>query len=60
MEGAIAAALIFGGGADALGAIQASAVSAGLPFTVILLIMCWGLFKGLTHERRLLLAQGKL
>ncbi len=60
MEGAIAAALIFGGGEDALGAIQASAISAGLPFTAILLIMTWGLLKGLTHERKLLIAEGKL
>ncbi|OEY67004.1 BCCT family transporter [Marinobacter sp. X15-166B] len=60
MEGAIAAALIFGGGADALGAIQAAAVSAGLPFAAILLIMSWGLLKGLTHERNLLIAEGKL
>ncbi|MEX2475655.1 BCCT family transporter [Marinobacter sp.] len=60
MEGAIAAALIFGGGEDALGAIQAAAISAGLPFTLILLIMTWGLLKGLTHERKLLIAEGKL
>ncbi|OZB12716.1 MAG: glycine/betaine ABC transporter [Marinobacter sp. 34-60-7] len=60
MESAIAAALIFGGGADALGAIQAVAISAGLPFTVILLIMTWGLLKGLSHERKLLLARGEL
>ncbi|WP_417515063.1 BCCT family transporter [Marinobacter sp.] len=60
MEGAIAAALIFGGGADALGAIQATAVSAGLPFTAILLIMTWGLLKGLTHERKLLIARGEM
>src|SRR5690554_3212807 len=60
MEGAIAAALIFGGGADALGAIQAVAISAGLPFTVVLLIMTWGLLKGLTHERKLLLQRGEL
>ena len=60
MEGAIAAALIFGGGDDALGAIQAVAISAGLPFTLILLIMTWGLLKGLGHERRLLLARGEL
>lgn len=59
-EGAIAAALIFGGGEDALGAIQATAISAGLPFTVILLIMTWGLLKGLTHERKLLIARGEL
>lgn len=60
MEGAIAAALIFGGGTDALGAIQATAVSAGLPFTVILLVMTWGLLKGLTHERKLLIARGEM
>jgi BCCT family betaine/carnitine transporter len=60
MEGAIAAALIFGGGADALGAIQASAIIAGLPFTAILLVMCWGLFKGLSHERELLISEGKM
>ncbi|MBW0149154.1 BCCT family transporter [Marinobacter arenosus] len=60
MEGAIAAALIFGGGEDALGAIQAAAISAGLPFTAILLIMTWGLLKGLAHERMLLIARGEL
>ncbi|SFR77069.1 betaine/carnitine transporter, BCCT family [Marinobacter daqiaonensis] len=60
MEGAIAAALIFGGGDDALGALQATAISAGLPFTAILLVMCWGLMKGLNHERQLLIAEGKL
>ncbi|MDK8464929.1 BCCT family transporter [Marinobacter sp. SS13-12] len=60
MEGAIAAALIFGGGGDALGAIQAVAITAGLPFTAVLLVMTWGLLKGLSHERKLLLAEGKL
>ncbi|GGY70685.1 BCCT family transporter [Marinobacter zhanjiangensis] len=60
MEGAIAAALIFGGGADALGAVQASAIIAGLPFTAILLVMCWGLFKGLSHERELLISEGRM
>lgn len=59
-EGAIAAALIFGGGEDALGAIQATAISAGLPFTVVLLVMTWGLLKGLSHERKLLIARGEL
>ncbi|MFW5823363.1 MAG: BCCT family transporter [Marinobacter sp.] len=60
MEGAIAAALLYGGGEDALNAIQASSISAGLPFTAVLLVMCWGLFKGLSRERQLLLAEGKL
>lgn len=59
-ESAIAAALVFGGGEDALGAIQATAISAGLPFTVVLLIMTWGLLKGLSHERKLLIARGEL
>jgi BCCT family betaine/carnitine transporter len=52
MEGSIAAALLFGGGADALGAIQAIAVSFGFPFTAVLLIMCFSLFKGLKTEKR--------
>jgi BCCT family betaine/carnitine transporter len=60
MEGAIAAVLIFGGGDDALGAIQAVAISAGLPFTLVLLIMCWGLLKGLTLERKLLIQSGEM
>ena len=40
MEGLIAGALIFGGGADALGALQAAAITVGLPFTLVLLAMC--------------------
>ena len=60
MEGVIAAALIFGGGEDALGAIQAVAITAGLPFTLVLLIMTWGLLKGLSHERKLLIERGEL
>ncbi|WP_166252244.1 BCCT family transporter [Marinobacter salicampi] len=60
MEGAIAAALIFGGGGDAMSALQAGAVSAGLPFTFVLLVMCYSLMKGLNHERKLLIAEGKM
>ncbi len=52
MEGAIAAALLIGGGADALGAIQATAVTVGLPFTAIMLVMCISLFLGLKHEHK--------
>ena len=39
MEGAIASALLAGGGADALGAIQALAITAGLPFAMVMLLM---------------------
>jgi len=52
MEGVIAGALLFGGGADALGALQAAAISVGLPFTLVLLAMCVALYMGLSHERR--------
>lgn len=50
IEGAIAAALLYGGGADALGALQAASISIGLPFTFVLLVMCVSLWKGLRHE----------
>jgi BCCT family betaine/carnitine transporter len=50
MEGCIAAALLIGGGADALGAIQAIAVSVGLPFTAVMLVMCVSLYLGIRSE----------
>ncbi len=52
LEGVIAATLLFGGGAEALNALQAGAVTAGLPFTVILILMCVSLYKGLSGEKR--------
>lgn len=52
MEGLIAAALLVGGGKDALGAIQAIAITVGLPFTAIMLIMIVSLYIGLRHELR--------
>lgn len=55
MEGLIAGALLFGGGADALGALQAAAISVGLPFTLVLLAMCVALYMGLRHEQRFVL-----
>ncbi len=55
MEGLIAGALLFGGGADALGALQAAAITVGLPFTLVLLAMCVSLYMGLKHEQRFVL-----
>jgi BCCT family betaine/carnitine transporter len=52
MEGIIAAVLLFGGGGDALSALQAAAITVGLPFTLVLLVMCIGLYMGLAHEWR--------
>lgn len=50
LEGVIAAVLLFGGGADALGALQAAAITVGLPFTLVLIAMCVCLWMGLHHE----------
>jgi BCCT family betaine/carnitine transporter len=52
MEGVIAGVLLFGGGGDALGALQAAAITVGLPFTLVLLAMCVGVYLGLAHEWR--------
>lgn len=46
-EGAVAAILLIGGG---LGALQAGAISTGLPFVIVLLIMCYSLQQGLSNE----------
>ncbi|PVH28230.1 BCCT family transporter [Pararhodobacter oceanensis] len=48
-EGAVAIVLLVGGG---LAALQAMVISTGLPFTVVLLLMCWAIFKGLQTEPR--------
>lgn len=49
-EGLVAIALILGGG---LVALQAMAVSAGLPFTIVLLAACIALIQGLRSEPRI-------
>jgi BCCT family betaine/carnitine transporter len=59
MEGLIAGALLFGGGADALGALQAAAITVGLPFTLVLFAMCIALYAGLKHEQRFVLCRAE-
>ncbi len=51
MEGVIAIALLYGGGAAALGTLQAGAITTALPFTVVLLVMCISLYMGLMDEK---------
>lgn len=46
-EGAVAAVLLIGGG---LGALQTAAISTGLPFAILLIILVWSLLKGLKAE----------
>ncbi|MCG6202210.1 BCCT family transporter [Psychromonas antarctica] len=50
-EGAIAGALLWVGGTDAIQALQAGTISTGLPFTIILLIMCVSLVMGMRTEK---------
>jgi len=51
VEGAIAAALLWIGGTEAIQALQAGAISTGLPFTIVLLLMCVSLIMGFRTER---------
>ncbi len=46
-EGAVAAVLLLGGG---LKALQTASIATGLPFTLLLLLMCYSLFKGLKED----------
>jgi len=46
-EGAVAAVLLVGGGLQAL---QTAAITTGLPFSLILVIMCYSLYQGLVRE----------
>ncbi len=57
MEGLIAGALLYGGGTNALGALQAAAITVGLPFTLVLLAMCVALYMGLRQELKFVLNQ---
>ncbi len=57
LQGLAAAALLVGGGAGALGAMQAGTIASGLPFTLVLLVCCYSLFKGLMSEYSVLKTQ---
>jgi betaine/carnitine transporter, BCCT family len=49
-EGAVAIALLIGGG---LAALQSMVISTGLLFTLLLLFMCYCIFRGLQDERNI-------
>jgi BCCT family betaine/carnitine transporter len=50
-EGLVAIALLLGGG---LASLQAAAVATGLPFAIVLVVMCWGLFKAMRADPQML------
>ena len=47
LEGVVAAALLIAGG---LGALQAASIAIALPFAIVMLIACWGLYQALYLE----------
>jgi len=49
LEGLVAIALLLGGG---LAALQGAAVSTGIPFTIVVLLMCYTVYKALSTEPR--------
>lgn len=49
-EGATATALIYAGGTDALQALQAVSIAAGLPYTILLCFMCVALWRAVQME----------
>ena len=49
-EGAVAIVLLLSAGG--LASLQSMVISTGLPFTIVLLIMCYAIWKGLASERR--------
>ncbi|PSN12241.1 choline transporter [filamentous cyanobacterium CCP5] len=57
LEGVVASTLLLGGG---LSALQTAAISAGLPFAVVLLIMCYSIYKGLHYEHAVVIEGKKL
>ena len=50
-EGVVAALLLYGGG---LNALQTAAIATGFPFAVILVVMCYTVYRGLDNEYELL------
>ncbi len=49
-EGAVAIVLLLSAGG--LSSLQSMVISTGLPFTVVLLVMCWAVLRGLMSEPR--------
>ncbi len=59
VEGVVAAALLLAGG---LGALQTATITSALPFTVIMILMCWGMVRALRIEgaKRLSLREARV
>ena len=54
LEGVVAAVLLVAGSmsdGDALTALQTASITSGLPFSIVIALMCWGLVRQLRFER---------
>ena len=59
VEGIVAGALLVAGG---LASLQAATIASALPFTIIMIFMCWGLYRSLSVEgtKRAVMTAGRL
>jgi choline/glycine/proline betaine transport protein len=59
LEGVIAAALLVAGG---LGALQTASIASALPFSIVMIVICWGLLRALRVEgaKRVSLRQARV
>ncbi|WP_227377563.1 BCCT family transporter [Haladaptatus halobius] len=53
-EGVVAALLLWGGGLDAL---QTAAIATGFPLALVLVVMCYTVYKGLSNEYEILTSE---
>ena len=57
LEGVIAGVLLLGGG---LAALQTASITTGLPFAIVLLVMCYSVYLGLSYEYNVVVPKQKL
>ncbi len=51
-EGLVAIALLYAGGKESLNALQTAVITTALPFSLVLIVMCYSLIVGLNREIR--------
>jgi choline/glycine/proline betaine transport protein len=56
-EGVVASTLLIAGGSSGLEALQAAAISTGLPFAFVLVFMTYAIYRGLDTEYEVLQSQ---
>ncbi|WP_027852425.1 BCCT family transporter [Marinobacterium litorale] len=57
MQGVVAAVLLVAGGSSALSTLQTASITAALPFSVLMVLMCISLAKGVSQEHKRILVE---